>query len=62
MTFDSFIKKYYGVFMRIFATVALAAVTAAFIFAFKNGWLPYSEDGNAFDTVYAIESEETPQN
>ena len=53
MTFGSFIKKYYGVIMRVFAGVALAALTAAFIFAFKSGWLPYSEAGDAFDTIYA---------
>jgi hypothetical protein len=58
MTTNEFIKRNYYVILRVLAAVALSAVTAAFIWAFKNGWLPYAEDGNAFDTVYAIESEE----
>lgn len=55
MSVNDFVKKYYDVIFRVFAAVALSAITAAFIFAFRSGWLPYASDGDAFDTVYAIE-------
>ena len=53
-----FIQKHYNVIFRIFGAIALSAVMAAFILAFRSGWLPYAEDGDAFDTIYAIEESE----
>ncbi len=53
-----FAKKYYEAFVRAFAALMLSALTLLLIYAFDRGLLPYSEDGDAFDTVYAIEGEE----
>ena len=53
-----FIKKYYNVIFAVFSAFVLCALMAAFILAFRSGWLPYSEDGDAFDTIYAIEQSE----
>ena len=50
-----FIKKHYNIVFAVFSAFVLCALVGAFIFAFRSGWLPYSEDGNAFDTIYAIE-------
>ncbi len=55
MTLDVFMKKYKNCLFRVLASVAIGALAAAFIFAFREGMLPYAEDGDAFDTVYAIE-------
>ena len=51
-----FVQKHFNLIVRVLAALALSAITAAFILAFENGLLPYSEDGDEFDTVYAIES------
>ena len=59
MTLDVFIKRYKNCIFRVLASVAICALMAAFVFAFREGMLPYSEDGNAFDTVYALEKGET---
>ena len=40
----------------VLAAAALCSVVAAFIVAFGSDLLPYSSDGDAFDTVYALES------
>ena len=57
-----FAEKYYQSFVRVFAAFMLGAITLLLVYAFDQGWLPYSDDGDAFDTVYAIESgEEIPQ-
>ena len=53
-----FIKKYYNIIFSIFSAFVLCMLVAAFIFAFRSGWLPYSEDGDAFDTIYAIDQSE----
>ena len=56
----SFVERYFQSIVRVLGAVALCALTAALILAFRNGKLPHSEDGNAFDTVYGyqINSEE----
>lgn len=48
-------KKHFNIIIRVLAAVALSALMAAFILAFRANLLPYAEDGNAFDTVYAYE-------
>ena len=58
MNKNLFLKKYFQPLVRACAALMLTAVTLLLIYAFERGWLPYSEDGDAFDTVYAIESEE----
>lgn len=55
MAVAEFVKKYYNCIIRVLAAVALSAITAAFILAFRAGVLPHAEDGDAFDTVYALE-------
>ena len=49
-----FVKKHYQKIVCLLAALALSALTCAFIIAFKEGKLPHSEDGNAFDTIYAM--------
>ena len=51
----TFAKKYYQAFVRTFAALLIAALTLLFVYAFSQDWLPYSSDGDAFDTIYAIE-------
>lgn len=53
-----FIKKHTEDIFCVLAAAALCSVIAAFIIAFRSGMLPYSSDGDAFDTVYAVESTE----
>ncbi len=50
-----FIKKHSEHIKRFFAALALSALMAAFILAFRQGMLPFAEDGDAFDTIYAVE-------
>jgi hypothetical protein len=52
---NAFVKKYFDTIVRVLAAIALSALMAAFILAFNSGKLPYSEHGDAFDTVYAYE-------
>ena len=49
------LKKHYDTVMRVIGAIALAALMAAFILAFRANSLPHAEDGDAFDTVYAVE-------
>lgn len=58
MAVFEFLKKHTDAAVRIAVAIALCAVTAAFIIAFRAGVLPHSEDGDAFDTIYAIEKSE----
>lgn len=51
----SFPAEYSGVLLRVGVASALCALIAAFILAFRSGLLPYASDGDAFDTIYAIE-------
>ncbi len=55
MTAMDFVKKYRENIMRLLAAVALSALVGAFIVAFRSGVLPHSADGDAFDTIYAVE-------
>ena len=57
LTVNEFVKKRFDAIIRILAAVALSALMAAFILAFRAGVLPHAQDGDAFDTVYAIEEE-----
>ena len=58
MNKKSFAERHYQTFVRIFAAVMLSAAMLLLIYAFVMEWLPYVKDGNAFDTIYAIESGE----
>lgn len=55
MTFRKFAEKHYENILRGLAALLLALAAGAFIFAFESGVLPHSEDGDAFDTIYAVE-------
>ena len=55
MTASDFIKKHRENLLRILAAIALCSLVAAFILAFNAGVLPHSSDGDAFDTIYALE-------
>ncbi len=61
MTFLLFLRKHIDAAIRITAAVALCALTVAYIFAFRGDKLPHSADGDAFDTVYALEQIETQE-
>lgn len=50
-----FLKKHINAAIRITAALALGALTVAFIFAFKGDKLPHASDGDAFDTIYALQ-------
>ena len=54
MSFSIFLKKYKKDLLRMVCALLLCAVAAVFVYAFGEGKLPYSEDGDAFDTIYAI--------
>ncbi|MBQ9847826.1 MAG: hypothetical protein IJO64_02055 [Clostridia bacterium] len=56
----SLLTEYSGVLLRAGVAVALCALMAAFILAFRSGLLPYASDGDAFDTIYAIEESKQP--
>ncbi len=49
-----FLKKNKKDVIRAACALALCAVAAVFVYAFSKGALPYSEDGDAFDTIYAV--------
>lgn len=51
----AFLKKHKSSVIRIFGAAVLCALVAALIVAFRYGLLPYAEDGDAFDTVYAVD-------
>ncbi len=55
MTVSNFLKKYKKDLVRAACALLLCAVAAVFVYAFGKGYLPYSEDGDAFDTIYAVE-------
>ena len=52
MNEKSFVERHFQKIIRVLAAVALSALAAAFILAFRAGTLPHAEDGNAFDTLY----------
>ena len=55
MSILMFLRKHIDVAIRITAALALCALTVAFIFAFKGDKLPHASDGDAFDTIYALQ-------
>ena len=55
MSFLLFLRKHIDAAIRITAAVVLCALAVAYIFAFRGDKLPHSDDGDAFDTIYAIE-------
>jgi hypothetical protein len=55
MTLKEFAEKHYENILRGLAALLLSVIVGAFIFAFNSGVLPHSEDGDAFDTIYAAE-------
>ncbi len=59
MMVQNFIRKHKEDFFCILAAAALCSIVAAFIVAFDSDMLPYSADGDAFDTVYAIEGSQS---
>ncbi len=54
-----FIKEHIDDAIRITAALSLCALMAAFILAFRGGKLPHASDGDAFDTIYALEQTES---
>ncbi len=50
-----FLKKHKAEAIRVAAAVCICGITAALVIAFHNGKLPHASDGDAFDTIYAIE-------
>ena len=52
----NFLQKHKKDVVRVVCAIALCAVAAVFVYAFGKGVLPYSEDGDAFDTIYAVEN------
>lgn len=50
-----FLRKHIDAAIRITAAIALCALTVALIYAFRGGKLPHASDGDAFDTVYALQ-------
>ena len=55
MTLREFAEKHYENILRGLVALLLSVIVGAFIFAFNSGVLPHSEDGDAFDTIYAVE-------
>ena len=55
MTFRRFAEKHYENILRVVVALTLGLIVGAFIWAFSSGVLPHQEDGDAFDTIYAIE-------
>lgn len=49
------LKKHQKTLFAAFAAVVLSALMLAFVLAFRAGLLPFIADGDAFDTIYAIE-------
>ena len=50
------VEKHSGLITRIIAAVVLAVLASALVLVFRGGLLPRSSDGDAFDTVYLLES------
>ena len=53
------VKEHIDDAIRITAALSLCALMAAFILAFRGGKLPHASDGDAFDTIYALEQTES---
>lgn len=50
--------RLYDLLMQIVGLVVLAGLTSALIFAFREELLPYQQDGDVFETVYAFSTEQ----
>ena len=46
--------------LQVIGLIVLAGLTAALIFAFREKMLPQQEEGDVFGTVYAMTSEDEP--
>ncbi len=57
MSTEEFFKKHSRIIFSVFAAIVLSALMFVFVLLFRAGVLPYSSDGDAFDTIYAIEQE-----
>lgn len=53
-----FVKKHKDNVVRAVAAVLICGLSALLIIAFRNGKLPHASDGDAFDTIYALEQEQ----
>lgn len=54
----AFLKRYKKHIKRVFAVMALSALTAVLIFAFREGVMQNVIEDDAFGTVYAFGAEE----
>lgn len=59
MAFLLFLRKHIDAAIRITAAVLLCALTMAYMFMFRGDKLPHASDGDAFDTVYALNGEKS---
>ena len=50
-----YLKEHKDDAIRIGVSLLIGVVMTAFILAFRGGNLPHSSDGDAFDTIYALE-------
>ncbi len=55
MHISAFFKKYKDDVFRVLGAALLCVLVALFIVAFRRDMLPYASDGDAFDTVYALD-------
>lgn len=46
--------KLYDRLIQVVGLVILAGLAAALVFAFREQLLPYQQDGDVFETVYAV--------
>ncbi len=56
MSVSDFFKRHSSPLFRAVALMLLSAIATALVLGFESGALPYSADGDAFDTVYAYET------
>jgi hypothetical protein len=54
-----FCKKHQDDIIRLGSALVICALMAVLIAMFRGGALPHAEDGDAFDTIYAIEQQES---
>ena len=51
-------QRLYDWLIRLTGLLVLAGLTSALFFAFREQLLPYQQEGDVFETVYAIRSDE----
>ena len=61
MAFLLFLRKHIDAAIRITAAVLLFALAAAYLFLFRGNKLPHASNGDAFDTIYALDGEKTEE-